>query len=385
MPPVRVGERLKQGVTLLRRRLGRDLEVHRLSLKEPARRDDEHDGWPVASSSPFRAPSSWPRRPRRPSAASWALPQIKLVTAHGLMGGKASGFRPDDALTAGDLGDLVAGLTGQEAPMAADPSVPVTIAQLDAQLVRALGLLPAARLFTAQVRAAGLTPTRYFGTEVAARLIGLRVNHPAAQDTLERGASDVATRAEAAYSAARILGFTGGEADWVAEQAAAFQLPVLSGNQRAVLQVALSFVGYPYIWGGTSELPQDPVRHRQAGARRLRLLRLRLARLQAAGVHRRRDPRQHAEGPHDLRDERRGTPAEADRDREAPARRPPLLRLGRPESEARRTINHMGIYVGGGWFVQASSQGVSSRAALLAWYAKRFAWGRRPLAEAGLA
>ena len=77
------------------------------------------------------------------SAASWALPQIKLVTAHGLMGGKASGFRPEDALTAGDLGDLVAGLTGQEAPMAADPSAPVTIAQLDAQLVaRARACLP---------------------------------------------------------------------------------------------------------------------------------------------------------------------------------------------------------------------------------------------------
>ena len=86
------------------------------------------------------------------------MPQIKLVTAHGLMGGKASGFRPDDPLTAGDLGDLVAGLTGQEAPIAADPSVPVTIAQLDAQLVRALGLLPAARLFTAQVRQPGSPP-----------------------------------------------------------------------------------------------------------------------------------------------------------------------------------------------------------------------------------
>src|SRR3954454_3764982 len=193
-----------------------------------------------------------------PSAASWALPQIRIVAAHGLMGGKASGFRPDDPLTAGDLGDLVAGLTGKEAPMAADPSAPVTIAQLDAQLVRALGLLDAARLFTARVRAAGIVPPRNFGTEVAARMMGLRYDHPQAQDALELSATDVATRAEAAYSAAHILGFGGGEADWGKQQAAEFQLPALANTQRAILQVALSFVGYPYIWGGTSERPQDP-------------------------------------------------------------------------------------------------------------------------------
>jgi len=69
-------------------------------------------------------------------------------------------------------------------------------AAIDAQLVRALGLLPAARQFTAGVRAAGLTPTRYFGTETIARLIGLRVNHPAAQDALELGPDDTATRAD---------------------------------------------------------------------------------------------------------------------------------------------------------------------------------------------
>src|SRR6185312_10183471 len=113
------------------------------------------------------------------AATSWAQPQIKVVTARGLMGGKAAAFRPNDPLTAGELGDLVAGLTGKEAPMALDPTAPVTLAQLDAQLVKALGLLPSARVFTAQIRAAGILPTRNFGTEVVARLIGLRVNHPA--------------------------------------------------------------------------------------------------------------------------------------------------------------------------------------------------------------
>ena len=79
-----------------------------------------------------------------PAAAttSWAQPQIKVVTARGLMGGKAAGFRPDDPLTAGDLTDLVAGLTGKAAPIALNPSMPVTISQLDAQLVGSIGSCP---------------------------------------------------------------------------------------------------------------------------------------------------------------------------------------------------------------------------------------------------
>src|SRR5258707_11691950 len=79
------------------------------------------------------------------AARSWAQPQIKVVTAQGLMGGEPSAFRPDDPLLAGDLTELVNGLTGKEASLTVDPSAAVTIAQLDAQLVRALGLLPSAR------------------------------------------------------------------------------------------------------------------------------------------------------------------------------------------------------------------------------------------------
>ena len=300
------------------------------------------------------------------------------------MGGKASGFRPDDALTAGDLGDLVAGLTGQEAPMAADPSTPVTIAQLDAQLVRALGLLPSARLFTAQVRAAGITPTRYFGTEVAARLIGLRVDHPAAQDALERGPSDVATRAEAAYSAAHILGFTGGEADWVAQQAAAFQLPVLSGQPARRPPGRALARRLPVHLGRHERASAGSLRDRQAGARRLRLLRLRLARLQAAGLHRRREPRRTLKGRTTYA--MSGEVPRAKRIGIAKLQPADLLFFGSggPKSKP-ADINHMGIYLGGGWFVQASSQGVSLSPLSSPWYSKRFAWARRPLAEAGLA
>jgi cell wall-associated NlpC family hydrolase len=46
-------------------------------------------------------------------------------------------------------------------------------------------------------------------------------------------------------------------------------------------------------------------------------------------------------------------------------------------------IGHMGIYVGNGWMVHSSDNG-TTLVPLQGWYAKTFAWGRRPLAEAGL-
>ena len=48
-----------------------------------------------------------------------------------------------------------------------------------------------------------------------------------------------------------------------------------------------------------------------------------------------------------------------------------------------REVDHAGLYLGNGWFVQSSGEGVT----LLpfgGWYARSFAWGRRPLREAGL-
>jgi cell wall-associated NlpC family hydrolase len=46
-------------------------------------------------------------------------------------------------------------------------------------------------------------------------------------------------------------------------------------------------------------------------------------------------------------------------------------------------VDHTGIYLGNGWFVQSSDEGVT----LLpfgGWYTHTFAWARRPLREAGL-
>ena len=75
---------------------------------------------------------------------------------------------------------------------------------------------------------------------------------------LELGLNDPATRAETAYSLARLLEFSGWEQDSIRSETEELFLPELSELQRQVLSRAVSFVGYPYVWGGTSEAPQQP-------------------------------------------------------------------------------------------------------------------------------
>jgi hypothetical protein len=153
--------------------------------------------------------------------ASWAQPQIELVVEAGLLADQVTSFKPKQPLTqkalAGALETL--SLAGGE-PVeyryrVAVPGRAVTIRELDAALVGFLGLGDSARSITAALRDAGLAPKAGAGTETIARLLGLRVNHPAELDALELGLNDAATRAEAAYSLARVLDFSGWEQDRV--------------------------------------------------------------------------------------------------------------------------------------------------------------------------
>ena len=91
-----------------------------------------------------------------------------------------------------------------------------------------------------------------------ARLLGLRTDHPLKQDNLELLPSDPVSRAETAYSVAKILHFKGWEQEYVQDAATAFELPQLGFWQRRVLNTAVRFIGFPYVWGGTSELAEAP-------------------------------------------------------------------------------------------------------------------------------
>jgi NlpC/P60 family len=174
------------------------------------------------------------------------------------MGGTSTSFQPEAPLTQAALADLVAGLTEREGAAPTEPARPVTMAKLDSALVGELGLRADAAAFAGAAKAAGLTPPSRFGSEVVARLLGLRTNHPAGQDAVELLPNDDVTRAEAAFSAAQILGFGDSELHGVNEAAPTFELPELTTWQRRILRVAVSFIGYPYVWGGTSEKAQTP-------------------------------------------------------------------------------------------------------------------------------
>ena len=99
--------------------------------------------------------------------------------------------------------------------------------------------------------------------------------------------------------------------------------------------------------------------------RRLRLLRLRLARLQAPGVPgRRRTLADDLAGPHDLRDERRGAGARSgSRSRKLAACRRPLLRREAARSRSRPRSTTPASTSANGWFIHSSGYGVALDAA----------------------
>ena len=349
------------------------------------------------------------------TSPNWAAPQIATVVAHKLMGAKSvKKFRPNAALTQKTLTGLAAGLkqqlgTSSSPPAGSGPtdttttgttdttttsgtttaptdssSAPETMAQLDRSLVQAIGLKKEASEFVQGARADGLTVPGRFGNEVVARLLGLRLNHPAAEDFLELRPQDPATRAEAAYSAAQILSFGFLADSWQIAQvkslAASFTLPEVNDWQRQILDAAFSKIGMPYIWGGTSDGEETEFGVSSRGGYDCSGFVWRVYKLQsyadegtlASTLRGRTTYQMSVEVP---RSQRIGFKKLQPAD---------VLFFGSrgPKSKGSQ-IYHTGIYVGNGWFIQSSDRGVAL-AQLTGWYGQKFAWGRRPLREAGL-
>jgi cell wall-associated NlpC family hydrolase len=347
---------------------------------------------------------------------NWAAPQIATVVSHKLMAKNVRTFKPNQALKQQTLADLAYGLQQElgspvapdssdssttttstyptstdttttsptTAPPVTDPSGPVSMAQLDRQLVYSLGLQQASKEFAQGVRAAGAAVPGRFGTEVVARLLGLRINHAAAQDFIELRPQDPATRAEAAYSAAQILSFGHVENSWqigqVQSLADSFELPQLNDWQRRILNVAFSKMGMPYIWGGTSDGTETEFGVTSRGGYDCSGFVWRVYKLQSYPN----------EGG--LASTLRGRTTYAMSVEVSRSKRIAFSKLqpadvvffGSNGSHSTGSqIFHTGIYVGNGWFIQSSDHGVAL-AQLSGWYKKRFAWGRRPLREAGL-
>jgi cell wall-associated NlpC family hydrolase len=312
-------------------------------------------------------------------AASWARPQIQIVVERGLMGPSVADFRPQQPLTRAELGYALAVLT-QEQQVVVDPNRAVTVAQLDRQLVRYLRLRGAAGRFRHKVADAGLSPPMRLGAETVARLLRLRFNHPAEGDDLELRPNDPVTRAEAAYSLARVLELGQWDVDWVNSLSTSFTLPSLTAWQDRVLTRAVRFVGYPYVWGGTSEFPQVLFGVPDLGGFDCSGLVWRVYKRPFEGGGRlqyvitgRTTYEMSGEVPRSERIKRRSNLQPGD-----------VVFFGSEgTSSTPSQVDHTGIYLGGRWMVHSSSQGVTL-VPFSGWYVDRFAWARRPLREAGL-
>jgi cell wall-associated NlpC family hydrolase len=263
---------------------------------------------------------------------------------------------------------------------AASPAQPVTVKQLDAALVAYLGLGDAARKIQQTLVEAGLQPPGNTGTEAVARMLGLRLNHPASDDSLELLPNEPVTRAEAAYSFAQLFQLGGWSTQSVQQAADTFTLPTFSPWQRRLLTTAVHYVGYPYIWGGTSASAETLFGVRSAGGFDCSGFVWRVYKLTAyagegrlASVLRGRTTYQMSgEVPHSqLLPAAKLQPAD-------------VMFFGAhgPRSKPSE-VDHTALYLGNGWFIQSSGEGVT----LLpfgGWYTHSYAWGRRPLREAGL-
>src|SRR3954469_14310155 len=181
------------------------------------------------------------------SLGGWNKPEQRKVASAGLLpkleDGRFHGERPLS-------GAQLSAALGEPSASAART---VSVTAFDARLVNHLGLADVAAHVEDVARGAGLHPPRTFGTEVVARLIGLRTNHPAGDETLELYPWEPITRAEAAHSLAVMLD----EGDWAAgnarAQLSAFELPEYPAPTRAKLALAASKIGMPYVWGGETD------------------------------------------------------------------------------------------------------------------------------------
>lgn len=317
---------------------------------------------------------------------SWAAPEIAAVVAAGLMGPDVVSFRPDDAVTDGELADALAGLGRSVAPPL-DRSRALTMRELDAKIVSALGLRQAATRIRVAARDAGLRPTRYLGTETVARLLGLRGNHPIERETLERGPNDLAPRAEAAYSLARVLTLSEQQVVALRDTSRTLVFPALSAEQASIVARAIRFVGFPYVFAGTSERQQQLWSSATPGG-----VVTAPPGFDCSGLIWRVFKVEPFAITPQLTSVIRGRTTFA-----MSAETPVAARIGigslepgdivffgaRGAQSKPSQVTHSGIYVGSGWFVHSSSNGVTLQP-LTGWYSDRFAWGRRPLAEAGL-
>jgi len=329
------------------------------------------------------------------TAANWDSSEQRLVVHEAVMSEEGSGFAGASPMSAAAESAALAAIAKREgtAPIAFDTGTPLTVTRFDALLVDQLGLGEVAEHVQEAATEAGLAPPSYFGSEVVARYLGLRYTHPPGEQRLALYPWNPITRAEAAHSFAVVLGLVGSPAaqappgggeeeapattssSWALAAARAvlmsFALPTYTAAQREVLHIAVSKIGMPYIWGGTTDNTADGLEHggydcsgfawrvyKLSGLPWGRQIRGRTAAEQAGEI-----PKRERIHLHDV--------AGGD-----------LLFFGSAHFNSTATesnVIHEAIAMSSEWAINSSGQGVYVLPLTSGWLAESFTWARRVL------
>ncbi|HVR05598.1 MAG TPA: NlpC/P60 family protein [Solirubrobacteraceae bacterium] len=308
------------------------------------------------------------------TAANWDPSAQGLVVTQGIMAAEGSaGFGGAGGVSIGEDDAALAALAAREgvAPVDAPGDAPLSVVGFDALLVDQLGLGEVAAHVQQVAAAAGLQPPAYFGSEVLARYLGLRYEHPVGQQALDLYPWNTITRSEAAYSFATVLEAGSWALAAAREAFAAFSLPAYTAAQLQALRIAVAKIGMPYVWGGTTDNTADGLEHggydcsgfawrvyKVSGLSWGRQIRGRTAAEQAGEIPRSARLRLAEVQPGDL------------------------LFFGSAGFEARATnanIIHEGIALSSQWAIHSSAQGVYVLPLTSGWLAEQFAWARRVL------
>jgi cell wall-associated NlpC family hydrolase len=251
------------------------------------------------------------------------------------------------------------------------PAGLVSVTAFDRVVVDQLGLADVAAHVQRATAAVGLRPPAYYGTEVVARFLGLRYDHPAGTDQLELFPWDPITRAEAAWSLAQVRN----DGSWSVQSARqtlmGYVLPHMTADQLSALRIAVSRIGYPYVYGGTTDDTADGLAH---GGFDCSGFVWRVFKVSGLPSGRRIGGRTAAQMAQEI--------PHRDRLRSAQLRPGDLLFFGSAHFNSTATeanVIHAGIYLGDNWVIHSSGQGVYVLPLRGSWLGDQFTWGRRVL------
>jgi cell wall-associated NlpC family hydrolase len=317
--------------------------------------------------------------------ANWDAAQQRQVVRAGLMsnahgrdfggGERLRGAQADRALAAlarAAVRDTTSadGVT-PAAPAVHAPAGLVSVTAFDRVIVDQLRLSDVAAHVQRATAAVGLRPPAYYGTEVVARFLGLRYDHPAGTDQLELFPWDPITRAEAAWSLAQVLN----DGSWSVQSARqtlmGYALTPMTADQLTALRIAVSRIGYPYVYAGTTDDTADGLAH---GGFDCSGFVWRVFKVSGLPWGRRIGGRTAAQMAQEI--------PHRDRLHDGQLRPGDLLFFGSAHFNSTATeanVIHTGIYLGDNWVIHSSGQGVYVLPLRGSWLGDQFTWGRRVL------